>query len=423
LAIRRTEACFLAGLPGREACIDSGRANAHDLMSRPSQGASVLAALLATSCGSPPGEPTCGDGSCNSEKTLTWAQVASESDLDLDVLFIVDDTSATAGSRGLLTAAYPQVAQLFEGILGGLPSIHLGVAAASLGAPPSCDVAASGSPTTRASACGEIGTNQFLATGPCGRNPDFTGSFSDALSCLADLGTAGCTPARPLAVAREILEASSVAGSGWTGFLRPTATLLLIFVAGQDDASGPANDLTDVAAFASYVRTLKSDPPDQILVLATAPATACTIPFATAAPRLSAFVSAFNGLGACTVDLATALYSLLFGGPQPFTQPRCLAGVRDTDPATPGLQADCVVDERVSATDGFWSESLLQSCDVSAPPCWVFTPGDDDNGCPGRLAFSIQRPADFCPQDAVVFAVATCLGCVDPEDPACRVQP
>jgi hypothetical protein len=392
-------------------------------MTRPSSGAFVVAAL-ALGCGSSPVEPRCGDGACASEKTLTWREVASESDLVLDVLFVVDDTGAITGSQDVLGAAYPQIAQLFESFRGGLPSIHLGVAAASLGSPPSCDATASGTPPTRVGTCGGIGANQFLSTGPCGRNPDFTGSFSDALSCLSDLGTTGCTPAQPLNVAREILEASSVAGSGWTGFLRPTATLLLIFVAGQDDASGPANDLTDVAAFASYLRALKSDP-YQILVLATAPATACTIPFATAAPRLSAFVSdfGFNELGACTADLAAGLDSLLSLKVEALYASRCLAGIRDTDPARPGLQADCVVDEYVSASDGFRSESLLQSCDVSAPPCWVFAPGDDDNGCPGRLTFSIQRPADFCPQDTVVIATATCLGCVDPEDPACRIQP
>jgi hypothetical protein len=387
----------------------------------------VLAALLAVAagCGSPPAEPACGDGSCASEKTLIWREVASESDLVLDVLFIVDDTSAIAASRDSLAAAYPRIAQLVESNLGGLPAIHLGVAAASLGAPPSCDVETSGPPTTRTGACGGIGANQFLSTGPCGRNPTFSGSFSDALSCLADLGTAGCTPARPLAVAREILEASSVAGSGWTGFLRPSATLLLIFVAGQDDASGPADDPTDVAAFASYVRTLKSDPDYQILVLATAPSTDCTIPFATVAPRLSAFVSAFgfDAIGACTADLDAGLNALLFPGPLWLIAPRCQTGIRDLDPTTPGLQADCVVDERVSAADGFRSDSLLQSCDVSAPPCWVFAPGDDANGCPGRLTFSIQRPADFCPQDTVVLTDATCLGCVDPEDPACQLQP
>jgi hypothetical protein len=394
-------------------------------MTRHPCGASVLGALLAIGCGSPPAEPTCGDGSCSSEKTVTWAQVASESDLVLDVLFIVDDTSAIAGSRDLLGAAYPQIAQLFEGFPGGLPSIHLGVAAASLGAPPSCDVATGGPPPTRAGACGGSDANQFLSTGPCGQDPSFTGSFSDALSCLADLGTGGCTPTRPLAVAREILEASSVAGSGWTDFLRPSATLLLVFAAGQDDASGPANDLTDVAAFASYLRALKSDPDYQILVLATAPSSACTNPLATVAPRLSAFVSdfGFDGLGACTADLAAGLDLLLSPKVQPFSAPRCLAGIRDVDPATPELQADCVVDERVSATDGFRSDSLLQSCDVSAPPCWVFAPGDDANGCPGRLTFSIQRPADFCPQDTVVLTDATCLGCVDPDDPACQLQP
>jgi hypothetical protein len=263
--------------------------------------------------------------------------------------------------------------------------------------------------------------NQFLTTSSCGYNPSFTGSFADALSCLGDLGTTGCAPAQPLTVAREILTASSVLGSGWTGFLRPNAYLLLIFVAGGDDASGPSDDLTDVTAFASYVRGLKGDP-YQILVSAIAPSGSCVGGSTITAPRLSAFVSAFgNGIEGCTAgDLVSDLGALLYHDGE-MGPPRCPTGIRDTDPATPGLQADCVVDDSVTSTAGFWSESLLKSCDVSAPPCWALTPGDSK--CPGKLAFSVERDSGFCPQDISAVTEVTCLGCVDPADPACQLPP
>jgi hypothetical protein len=306
--------------------------------------------------------------------------------------------------------------------------MHLGVAAASLGSAPSCDAAGGEPPRTRASACAvtSAGTNQFLRTGACGSNPNFTGSFAEALSCLGDLGTAGCAPAQPLTVAREILEASSVAGSGWTGFLRPDAYLLLVFVAGQDDASGAADDLTDVAAFASYLRGLKADPLSQILVAATRPAAACANGSVSSAPRLAAFVSAFgaNGTLSCVADLGNDLGAWLFGGVQPDLGPSlCVARVRDTDPVTLGLQADCVVDERITSTDGFWSESLLPSCDVSPPPCWTFTPSDSAGSCAGEQFFSVDRLADICPQGTTIRTVVTCVSCIDPADPACQVQP
>lgn len=395
-------------------------------MSRASYTSPLLVALLATGCGDATlARPVCGDGACGSEETVIWKVVTASYDDDLDILFVVDDTSAIAGEETALAAAYPQIAQILQGLPGGLSSIHLGVVAASVDSPPSCDVAAGGPPRTLASACGVTNTaaNQFLTTTACGHNPSFSGSLADALSCLGDLGTTGCAPAQPLTVAREILEASSVAGSGWTGFLRPTAYLLLIFVAAQDDASGPADDLADVTAFASYVRGLKSDPRYQIFVSAIAPSATCASGPTIAAPRLSAFVSAFgfNGIEGCTAgDLVSDLGALLYHDGE-MGPPRCQTGIRDTDPATPGLQADCVVEDSVTSTAGFWSESLLKSCDVSAPPCWAFTLGDSK--CPGKLAFSVERDSGFCPQDISAVTYVTCLGCVDPADPACQLPP
>ncbi len=396
-------------------------------MNPSSRRTSLWVALLATGCGDATlAPPVWGDGACGSEETVTRLMVSGASNFDLDVLFVVDDTSAIAGSEDALAAAYPQIAALFERVRGGVPPMHLGVAAASVGSAPSCDAAAGEPPRTRASACAVTGggTNQFLTTGACGSNPSFTGSFADALSCLGALGTAGCAPAQPLTVAREILEASSVADSGWTGFLRPNAYLLLVFVAGEDDASGAADDLTDVTALASYVRGLKTDPSNQILVAATMPTAACPNGSTSTAPRLAAFVSAFgaNSIEGCAADLGNELSALLFGGPQPDVAPLCVARVRDTDPVTAGLQADCVVDERITSTDGFSSESLLQSCDVSAPPCWEFTRGGSPGSCAGEQVFNVDRLADICPQNTTIRTLVTCVSCIDPADPACQVQ-
>lgn len=395
-------------------------------MSRASYTSPLLVALLATGCGDATlAPPVCGDGACGSEETVTWVMGGGGGNRDIDVLFVVDDTGAIAGSEDVLAAAYPLFAQLFQSDPSGLPAMHVGVAAASVGAAPSCDVAGGGPPRTQASACGVTGANQFLTTNSCGSNPSFTGSLDDTLSCLADLGTNGCGPARPLTVAREILEASSVTGSGWFGFVRPNAYLLLIIVAAQDDASGPADDLTDVTALAAYVRGLKSDPSAQILVSASTEAATCAGPAAITTPRLSAFVSAFgrNGVQGCNDGLANALGSLFGGVSADIGPPRCFGRIRDTDPVTPGLQADCVVDEQIASTDGFWSESLLQSCDVSAPPCWTFTPAGSASSCAGKLIFSIERAADFCPQDITIATFGTCVSCIDPADPACQVQP
>jgi hypothetical protein len=372
----------------------------------------TLTVALSGACRDQPLGPVCGNGICGSEESVTWDVTNGDAHFALDVLFVIDDTPAIAGSQPALAATLPQIAQILQALPGGLPSLHLGVVAAS-------PDGAGGTPRTRVSACG-LGTGQqFLSTDSCGQSPSFSGTFTDALSCLADLGATASGPAEPLTVTRQILDGPSVAGAGWTGFLRPNAYLLLILVAAQDDTSGPP----DLAGFAGFVRSFKSDP-NQVLVSAIVPSATCAISPAISAPLISRFVAAFgsNGVEGCSAgDLVNGLSSQLTirhgdMGPTP-----CPADIRDTDPSQPGLQATCAVDEHVWASDGSQSEAVVASCDVAGPPCWTFMPGSADV-CPGRWLFTVDRGPDFCPQ-VTIQTVVTCLGCVDPTDPACSGPP
>lgn len=370
-----------------------------------------LAVVLSGACRNQPLDPVCGDASCGSEESVTWQVTDGYGNTALDVLFVIDDTPTIAGSQTALAAAIPQVAQFLQSRPGGLPSLHLGIAAASS--------AAGGAPRTRASDCGLGAGLSFLSTDACGQSPTFGGTLTDAMSCLADLGTSASGPAQPLSIVQRILSGSSTAGAGWTGFLRPSAYLLLVIVAGQDDASGPL----DPAALADAVRGFKSDPL-QVVVSVIVPSPTCAMSPALSAPRLSTFVTAFGGqgyAGCAPGDLVNWLMSLFRIEGDDFAGSGCRAGIRDTDPTQPGLQADCTVDDHVRSSDGSWSDSLPPSCDVSGPPCWTFAPGSAQD-CPGRWLFTVDRGPDFCLQ-VTIQTVVTCLGCVDPSDPACSGPP
>jgi hypothetical protein len=374
-----------------------------------------LAVGLSGACRNQPLGPMCGDGICGSEESVTWSVTGGYGDTALDVLFVIDDTPAIAGSQAALAAAIPQVAQFLQSRPGGLPSLHLGIAAAS----PTPSDGGEDVPRTRASDCGLGAGLSFLSTDSCGKSPTFRGTFTDALSCLADLGTTASGPVQPLSIVQRISSGPSTAGAGWTGFSRPSAYLMLVIVAGQDDASGPL----DPAALADAVRGLKSDPL-QTVVSVIAPSPTCAMSPAISTPRLSTFVTTFGSQGyeGCTPgDLVNWLMSLFKIQDDDFGGSGCHAGIRDTDPTQPGLQADCTVDDRIWSSDGSRSESLPPSCDVSGPPCWTFTPGSADV-CPGRWLFAVDRGPDFCPQVAIQTEV-TCLGCVDPSDPACSGPP
>jgi hypothetical protein len=90
-------------------------------MRRASYTSPWLVALLATGCDATLAPPVCGDAACGSEETVTWKVVTASYDDDLDILFVVDDTSAIAGEETALAAAYPQIAQILQDLPAACP--------------------------------------------------------------------------------------------------------------------------------------------------------------------------------------------------------------------------------------------------------------------------------------------------------------
>ncbi len=275
-----------------------------------------------------------------------------------------------------------------------------------------------GMPRTRADACGLGAGLSFLSTQACGQSPNFGGTFTDALSCLADLGTTASGPAAAF-VGRAGDLGRAVGGGRRLDRLPTTERVPVarhrgrprrrVRIAGSGGAGRGCTRPQERSAGRSWFRRSCPRRPAR-----------CLRPSRRRGSPPSSTAFGRQRRGGLQRGRSRQLADVAAHDPSTddFGDSGCRAGIRDTDPTQPGLQADCTVDEEyVSASDGSRSESVVASCDVSGPPCWTFTPGSADV-CPGRWLLTVDRGPDFCPQVSIETAV-TCLGCVDPSDPAC----
>jgi len=361
----------------------------------------VLIVLAATAC-LEPAHPACSD--CQSERTSTW-QFQTSVSRAVDLLVVVDDTPATA-ERQALDAGYRQFATVLENLPGGTPSLH------AMFVPAALPSGACSPPGARGPACGLAPPTDYVTALSCGEQPNVAGSMADAFACLGDFGAEACGAAQPLEAMRRALIAPG-------GFLRPGAFLQVVIVAGGDDASARAGALVPVAEYVDLLRVLKADP-GMVAVSAIVPGPSC--PGAPAleagAPRLAELVNAFvaNGvaLSICGDNLSYALVQLaeqIAKGPAP----SCVGGLRDVDPARPGLQPECAVEGRADDVYGQQHRTSLPSCDHAPAPCWRLL---TDPACPGSWLFDVDRGPVSC-RPLSTRTEVSCLGCVDAADPAC----
>jgi hypothetical protein len=359
---------------------------------------SPLLGLLA-GCGMPLASPDCGELPCDSQRSVTRTFHTSATP-SLDLLVVVDDTSAIAPYAAMVTTTLSAFATELTLVRGREPSLQVRFVSATLGSP-GCPVA------SRAAACG-IGADETLRAGLCGSDPSFAGGLSDAFACLGDRGANGCGPLQPLEAARSALAAAG-------DFLRPDAYLAIIVVAGADDAS-----MSPVDTYVDFIKSLKVDPANQLFASVIAPATPACSDAATGEPvRLGAFARAFgrNGVlqSVCASSWLQALAPLVQGA-QHTVEPYCLQGLRDTDAAREGMQAHCTV------TEVTWDHypddpqvAQLPSCDGAPPPCWRM---EGFSACRGGWRGTIDHGTDWCPLVATETTYE-CLGCLNPNDPAC----
>ena len=187
---------------------------------------------------------------------------------DLDIIFLIDNSGSMREEQANLSRNFPVFIAALESLPEGLPNVHIGVLSSDLGAGRFTGQAVEGCtrlggdhgifqtrPRVDAGACAAaIKTGNFISANGSMRN--FDGSISDALSCIADLGTRGCGFEHQLgAIARALgADAGGIPPEN-AGFLRDDALLALVIITDEDDCSAPDDtDLFDSG------QTLITDP-------------------------------------------------------------------------------------------------------------------------------------------------------------------
>ena len=162
---------------------------------------------------------------------------------DLDVLFVVDDSSSMGDEQDLLAGALSSFFATLDERMDGRPNLHIGVTSTNVG---------TGSDGGGGEVCSGNGDNGNLlvpdACSPLDRpylidvaNPDDEagprvinypdGQLAETLGCMTRLGTQGCGFEQPFEAMRRAIDRST------DGFVRPDAMLLVVLVSDEDDCS------------------------------------------------------------------------------------------------------------------------------------------------------------------------------------------
>jgi hypothetical protein len=170
---------------------------------------------------------------------------------ELDVLFLVDDSGSMRQEQAALASGFDRFIQLLEDADGRLPGLHIGVASSDVGTGPEGD----GIPLCEGQ--GDDGVLQVpdgcpvltdgsrfirdVAGTSGGRDINYSGTLAEQFSCMARLGTAGCGFEQHFESMKRALSGQVLNGD----FLRPEASLAVLFVADEDDCSADDRGLFD----------------------------------------------------------------------------------------------------------------------------------------------------------------------------------
>jgi hypothetical protein len=179
---------------------------------------------------------------------------------DLDILFEIQNSVDGA----------PPVADLInvlKNLPGGLPNVHIGIVTSDMGAGAfTGSVDGCGNPdlgalvdksraaTDPVCATAQLNPGQhFISSVERGAQNNFAGDISDVFNCIAQVGTTGCGFEQPLEAVRAALgdptgdPAHDIpirpVPPNNVGFLRPNASLLVIFVSSSQECSSPPDSL------------------------------------------------------------------------------------------------------------------------------------------------------------------------------------
>jgi hypothetical protein len=190
--------------------------------------------------------------------TMTRPTVFLASNRNVDLLFLVDDSTSMRLSQDNLLRNFPVLMQTLENLPGGLPNVHIGVVSSDMGA-------GDGSISSCNSTGGRRGIFQFAPRGHCttsglapgatfisniGGVKNYSGALPDVFTCIAALGEQGCGFEHQFAaITRALGVDGQPAPAENAGFLRADALLAIVMITNEDDCSAsPGVALYDASA-------------------------------------------------------------------------------------------------------------------------------------------------------------------------------
>jgi hypothetical protein len=184
---------------------------------------------------------------------------------EVDVVFVVDDSSSMAPAQARLAAGFPMFMDTLRALPGGAPDLHVAVVSSDMGAGDGSIDGCAGN--------GKAGRFQFTPRGACTATnlqpgatfiadasgvTNYTGAIEDVFRCIAPLGETGCGFEQPFAALTRALGADgSAPPTENQGFLRPDARLAIVLVTNEDDCTPRTGvALFDTAASATLASPL-----------------------------------------------------------------------------------------------------------------------------------------------------------------------
>ena len=172
---------------------------------------------------------------------------------DVDLLFMIDDSPSMADKQNNLKAAFPALVDQLGAT--GLPNLHIGIVTSDLGTSAALDAQPGPPIGSGPGACSGLGKNGVLqingatTTGDkylldvdngSGRQRNYNGTLASAFATAASVGATGCGFEQPIESAKRALDNNAANA----GFLRPNASLAIIFLTDEDDCSLAHTSLT-----------------------------------------------------------------------------------------------------------------------------------------------------------------------------------
>jgi hypothetical protein len=265
----------------------------------------------------------------------------------LDLLFVIDDTTAMQSHQQPLAALPAQIEQMINGAYGISASYHMGVittAAATSGA------------LRRSQAFGGafiVHDNTF--TGPAN---NYQGTLASALSSVWPGEALSTASNQPLGTIRAAVDNNPANA----GFMRSAAYLGIVTITASDDASlGATED------YASFLKATKADASSVVASAIIRPDASRLTTFHAQFPNRSVVQSIDATDYAEAFSIFTQLYKTTLGY-------ACAKEPADLDPEVPGAQYDCSF---------VWIEAgvehLLPQCKgagADTAPCWEIVTAD-----------------------------------------------